>query len=381
MRVLHSITCLTVGGAEVMLYRHLRHAGRAAREAVVMSLMEPGPVAPLIRETGAAVETLGLSKGGVDPTRVIRLRRIRRRVAPALIHGWMYHGNLAGALAQAGAGAELPVIWSVHHSLDDIAREPRMTQAVIRACAWLSPRASAIIYCSRASQAQHEALGFDASRSIVIPNGVDHEEFAPRPGAGERLRAMFGIPAGRVVIGHVARAHPMKDARALLQAIAQLAEAGRDVHGLFVGEGHSGPTAQAAAALGLGDRVTIAGARGDVAEIMPGLDVFALSSAWGEAFPLSVSEAMASGVPAVVTDVGDCAWLVGPAGEVAPPQEPEALAAALGRMVDLGPDGRRRLGLAARERVVRNFSMDAYARRHAELYERTMLRAALALPA
>jgi glycosyltransferase involved in cell wall biosynthesis len=153
---------------------------------------------------------------------------------------------------------------------------------------------------------------------------------------------------------------------------------GYDVQGLFVGAGHeNGSVRQIARDLGVDARISMLGPRDDVQALMPGLDVYALSSAWGEAFPLAVTEAMACGVPAVVTDVGDCAWLVGETGIAVPRKDCAALAAALSTILDLDPGARRDLGMRARQRVIENFSLQRYVSRHQELYEGALGRTAL----
>jgi glycosyltransferase involved in cell wall biosynthesis len=81
---------------------------------------------------------------------------------------------------------------------------------------------------------------------------------------------------------------------------------------------------------------------------------------------------MASGIPAVVTDVGDCSWLVGDTGAIVPPRDTDALVAALKGMLDLGEQGRRGLGLRARQRVIENFSLEQYVERHTALYEKAL---------
>ena len=90
---------------------------------------------------------------------------------------------------------------------------------------------------------------------------------------------------------------------------------------------------------------------------MAALDVLASASAYGEGFPNVVGEAMAVGVPCVVTDVGDSAMLVGDQGSVVPPRDPSALATAIGTLIDLGTDARGKIGLEARDRIVKNFSL------------------------
>ncbi len=106
-----------------------------------------------------------------------------------------------------------------------------------------------------------------------------------------------------------------------------------------------------------------------MARVQAALDL-SCSSSRGEAFPLAVGEGMASGVPCVVTDVGDSALLVGETGRVVAPGDPAAMAAAMTELAGLGPDGRARLGQEARGRIAERFSLDRVIGRYEELYER-----------
>ncbi|WP_200950995.1 glycosyltransferase [Mesorhizobium sp. Root695] len=366
--VLHTITSLDVGGAQVMLARFLGQVDQNRFSSSVLSLLSPGPLAAQVEYTKSGLASLDMTERP-RPRDVFRLTRSISRAAPDLLHGWMYHGNVAATLGSVLGLNFSPVIWSIHHTVRDLADEKPLTRHLIRLSARLSGRASAISYCSRVAADDHERLGFDPRRRVVIPNGTDCDQFSPSADAGAKLRHLFGLPAGRLIIGHVARFHPMKDQISLVRAISRVLAQGYDVQGVFIGEGHvDGPVRVAARELGIDDRITTPGIRSDVADLMPGFDIYALCSAWGEAFSLAVGEAMACGVPAVVTAVGDSGWLVGNSGVVVPPRDSEALAAGLIRLVGLEPAGRRALGQQARRRVMEKFSLSLYVDRHLELY-------------
>jgi glycosyltransferase involved in cell wall biosynthesis len=98
------------------------------------------------------------------------------------------------------------------------------------------------------------------------------------------------------------------------------------------------------------------------------LDVLVVSSAWGESFPIVLGEAMASGVPCVTTDVGDSAWIVGDAGIVVPPRDPEALAEGMARLITTDLETRRQLGIRARARIAQNFGLNSAIERYHDLY-------------
>lgn len=101
---------------------------------------------------------------------------------------------------------------------------------------------------------------------------------------------------------------------------------------------------------------------------MAALDVATTSSAFGEAFPIVVGEAMACGVPCVVTDVGDSAVIVGETGAVVPPGDPDALAAGWRRLLDMRQDERSRLGMAARQRIGERYSLKKIVAQYEQLY-------------
>ena len=371
--VLNPITGLNIGGAELMLTRFAKSLLPTAFEPEVLSLMSPGPVAELLVEQGTPFRTLSMSESRVSLRAIGRLRRAVGTANADILHGWMYHGNVAASLG-ALMDRRQPVVWSIHHSVDDITAEKRTTRWLIRLLAKWSKSVAAISYCSRVSATQHEALGFDPSKRVIIPNGIDCTVFRPNEGARSELRRRFGIPGDRLVIGNVARAHPMKNHEGFVRTLALLLGDGLDVHGLIIGHGHEhGPARRMAVELGIADRLTTPGPLNDIQALLPGLDAFMLSSAWGEAFPLSVAEAMACGVPAAVTAVGDCDWLVGDPNLTSTPRDVMAQAMVLRRIFALQPDERRQLGLEGRRRVTENFSLLKYTENHLRIYEAAVM--------
>jgi glycosyltransferase involved in cell wall biosynthesis len=285
----------------------------------------------------------------------------------------MYHGSLAATIGSWAVPQRAPVLWNIRHSVHDLALEKPLTRLILALSARLSHLPQAIIYNSRVSAAQHARLGFDASRAVVIPNGFDGTVFRPRPEAKARLRAQLGIDPAETVIGLVARDHPMKDPGNLVRAAALLRARGQAVHLVIVGSGLDQTHPELGKVVrecGLEAHVSLLGERTDIPEVVAGFDIATLCSAWGEGFPNVLGEAMASGVPCVATDVGDCSWVIGPHGAIVPPRQSEALANALGRMLDLGPDARHQLGLAGRARILQHFSMQEVVGQYESLHLR-----------
>jgi glycosyltransferase involved in cell wall biosynthesis len=178
----------------------------------------------------------------------------------------------------------------------------------------------------------------------VVPPGVDLARFHPDGRATARAR--LGIDEGTRLIGTVGRLHPVKGQRFLIEALARL---GPECALVIAGEGSERAELEACArAHAVADRCHFLGHRDDVADILPGLDVFALPSL-REGLPRAVLEAQAAGVPVVATRVGALADAVAPAsGRLVPAEDAVALAGALG---DVLRDPRSRHAIGAETRA------------------------------
>jgi glycosyltransferase involved in cell wall biosynthesis len=375
INILHIITSLATGGANMALCKLLEYQQIGRCRHHVLSLMRGGALRERVLATGAEVEDVGLRRGRVSVAAAIRLAAVVRRGRPDLVQGWMYHGNVAATLGSWSLGRRCPAVWGIRHSILDGSNEKPMTRGLIRLGAPLSRTAAAIVYCSKVSARQHERIGYDARKTVVIPNGFDCQAFQPRPEAGARLLNELDIPPDRTIIGHVARFHAMKDHHSLIAAVARLNAADQNVHLVMIGRGVEPDELQLATMIrraGIGTRVSLLGERTDIPGLMSGFNILALSSSSGEAFPNVLGEAMASGVPCVATDVGDCTWIIDDTGVVVPPRDPEALAAGMATLARLSTKGRRELGARARQRVAENFEIGRVTQLYESLYGRVL---------
>lgn len=114
------------------------------------------------------------------------------------------------------------------------------------------------------------------------------------------------------------------------------------------------------------------GRRVDVPAIDAALDV-ASSSSWAEGFSNAIAEAMACGTPCVATDVGDVQGMIGDTGVVVPPCDPVALSDGWSKLAGLGPEGRRRRGASARQRIIAFYSLAEAAKQYAKLHRKLAL--------
>lgn len=371
MKVIHIITGLSAGGAETMLYRLLASMDARSVESEVICLNEGGPMEAKIKGLGVDVLTLGMPRKGFNPVKFARLVRHLRDRQPDVVQTWMYHGDLLGGTAARMAGRKA-VVWNIRHGNLQPGVNKRLTLWTARLCGYLSRFIPVRIICnSEASVRIHERFGYVGDRFIVIPNGFDPTRFSPSIRARNEVRHELGLGNGAVLVGLIARFHPQKDHANFIAAAAAVSRRMPEAHFILVGkdvdEGNPGLT-EAIGRAGLGGRIRLLGHREDIPRLTAALDV-ACSSSCGEGFPNAIGEAMASGVPCVVTDVGDSGSLVGNTGRVVPSGSPVILADSILELLAMEPGGREELGRAARKRILDNFDLNAVAKKYFELYE------------
>lgn len=375
LRVLFIITGLGSGGAEFMLLRLLQHLDRRRFEPHVISLTGGGDVGTRIAGLGVRVEHLGMNPGRLPVGGWWRLHRRIVALRPDVVHTWMYHADLLGGTAARLAGVRA-VVWGIHHSNLSPHLNKRSTLLVARACALVSRFVPArIACCSEAARDVHRAFGYQADKLVFVPNGFELNLFRPDPEARTQVRRELGIPDDALIVGMIGRYNPQKNHAGFMRAAGQVHRWLPDVRFVLAGTGVDRSNEALMRLVedeGVASVMHLLGPRTDVPRIMATLDVLA-SSSDGEAFPNVIGEAMACEVPCVVTDVGDCAAIVGNSGCVVAPGDMAGLAQSIR---DLLVDAPRRgqLGRQARARVDSCYSIDKVVAQYEGLYESVMHR-------
>ncbi len=371
MKICHISSGLNTGGAEVMLYKLLSTNNLKRFDHVVVSLKDEGSIAEYIKNLGVPVFCLGMSPGRPTPKGGWRLIKLIRQLKPEIIQGWMYEGNFAAFLARIMLPRKSKLLWSIHSSLHELNKVDWLTRMLIRLESKLSLFPNFILYNSRISMEQHENFGFSSKRSLLVPNGVDCDQFKSSGNARLKLRSSLELDFDTFLIGRIARFHPEKDYANLILAAKKLISKFPNVHFVFSGREVIQSNTSLVTMIqdtGFAEKFHLLGDRRDIPEIMAGLDVH-VSSSRTESFPLVIGETMACCVPSVVTDVGDCREIVGETGRVVPPRDHEALANGLEAFIKMDSAKRFMMGKAARERIVSRFSLPSIAKRYEALYQ------------
>ncbi len=364
--VLHVITGLGAGGAERMLTRvAFANCGPDAPRQVVVSLMDEGVHGASLRANGVELHCLGMRRRLSFLALLPRLIAVMRKVQPDVIMTWLYHADLVGILGASLAGLGVRrVVWNLRCSDIDFSHHARSTRWAVSLLAWLSPLPWAVATNSQAGRRAHEALGYRPRRWIYLPNGFDTEEWRPDATDRAMVRNDLDLADSALVVGMVARADPQKDYATFLAAAELVAAQHPQACFVLIGR-NTGQLRIPPILLG---RLTALGERRDVARLLRGLDIAVLSSAYGEGFPNTLGEAMATELPCVATDVGDVADLIGDAELVVAPRNPMALANAIDVVISESRENRALRGQRGREKIKHQYGIERVARIYRDLW-------------
>lgn len=372
MRVLHLISGLQQGGAEIVL-RRLCVASHGTIQHMVISLTDLGIIGPDLQSAGITVDHLGLNRGRFTVRGAWGLRRLIQHRKPDVIQTWMYHADLIGGLLGRQLG--IPVVWGIRAAKWDPRETSLTTHAVIHLCAWLSRHLPRVITsCSQAAAIVHRGLGFSHDRMVVITNGYDVEAFRPDVRKRRELRARCGIPEDVSVVGMVGRWSPVKDHDTFLEAIRRVFAQGLAFQVVLVGSGLDDDNAELQALIarhGLVGHVQCMGRTDDVPAMMNLMDLHVLSSV-SEGFPNVLAEAMACGTPCVTTAVGDAPDIVGSLGWVVAPRDPQALSEAIRAAVQerlQSPGAWRVRQSSCRQHITERFGIERMVQRFRVVWE------------
>jgi glycosyltransferase involved in cell wall biosynthesis len=376
MQVLHIITDFDDGGAQAVLYRFIKADRKNDHQ--VISLISIGWYGDRLIEAGVKVYSLGMPNGKLTVGGLTKLYRLIREINPQVIQTWMYHSDLVGSIIARLAGKKI-LVWGIHNTDLDPAKTAISTRLTVRACAMLSKNIpQQIISCSQEGVKVHAAIGYQPEKIVVVPNGYDVSEFSPNPVTRSELRNVWQVAENTTLFGMVARWNPQKDHENLIKALGHLqAQLHSPWHCVLVGSElttNNHPLVALLEKYGLTDRVSLLGVRTDISAVMNALDLHILSSAYGEAFPNVVSEAMACGTPCIVTKVGDAALIVGETGWAVPPKDPIQLATAISQAVEARSHqilwAERQA--ACRQRIQANFSLQIMVDKYHDVWKNSI---------
>ena len=371
MRVAHILNCAAVGGTEMMLYKLIKNSPQV--EHCVFTLLESGRVGDMIEQLGVPVRPMHVLKRGIPRFGALKgLTTSLRDWRPDVIQTWAYHADLAGLYGAWKLG--VPIVWSIRHGTLDKRIDSKKSLLSAKICAWFSRVPHKIVFNSRAARLVNARFGYDTSRMLHIPNGFELDVFKPSSERRTKLREQLRLNPTDRLVGMCGRFHPHKGQQDFVSAMKRVADSCPNTHFAMVGrdvDKNNEQLTSLVGATGVPGRFHLLGQYQHTNEFYPALDVFVLPSIT-EAMPNVVGEAMACGVPCVVTDVGDAGHLVGGSGEVVAVGDTDDIAKATARFLSMPADALEEKGRVARTRIASEFEISDIANRFVTVWNDAM---------
>jgi glycosyltransferase involved in cell wall biosynthesis len=361
VRILHAHSTFGRGGKEARAVRLMNAFGEAAEHAVITA--SPGELGA--REALAPGTNVEFPEdapplsGRPGLARLFRLSRYMRRFDLVLTYNW---GAFDAVMARHLFGGP-PLVHHEDGFNEDESGELKTRRNLYRRLG-LGAAHRLVVPSAQLEAIARKAWAQPAGRVVRIANGIDTSRYAAPP--ADPVPGLDSRP-GEVVIGTVAGLRPVKNLPRLVRAFAAMTA--KQARLVIVGAGpESERIAAEARRLGVGDRLVMPGFLADPARWIGHFDIFALSSD-SEQFPISLVEAMAAGLPAVATAVGDVARMVSDDNKplIVDAADEAAFAAALDSLAER-PDLRRAIGRANRERARADYDETVMIGLYARLY-------------
>ncbi len=372
MIILHIISSLNRGGAELMLKRLIKSCdGGTFYRHVVISLTDIGEVGEQLQNAGVDVQALAM-RSLLDIPRVLcRLIGLIRIIKPHVVQSWMYHADFLGGLAARLAGS-CSVVWNIRCTTipQDLLSATFWLVRLCAMCSYVVPHS--IICCAKSAEALHTKLGYASHNMTVIPNGYDFSVFDRHLNSRVKSRMELGFDDSTIVIGVVGRFDPLKDFHNFVVAASYIVASRGDVKFLMVGRNIEWSNQELCGwikAEGLEKKFQLVGEQSDVPYFLSAMDIFCLSSVC-EGFPNVVAEAMAMGLPSVVTQAGDAADILGDNNFAVPVEDSVLLADALVRMCALDLTERSLIGKKNAEKVRNEYAIEKTWQKYAAVYDK-----------
>jgi glycosyltransferase involved in cell wall biosynthesis len=288
-----------------------------------------------------------------------RLREIIKREKPEILYSFGGHAPRILSWLAARTLPDIKLVWRYRGAGNKLLlRNNNLNyKAMLFIEKYISTTVPLAVYNSDASFSFGEGLNHNFKKQLVIKNGFDTDKFKPDPDAKNRIRREWGVSKDEKLIGIVGRVNPVKGYDVFIKAVASVLKKRNDVRFVCVGYGdksYKRDMEDLSRELKLSTYLIWAGVRSDMTSVFNSMDILCCSSYAG-GFQDVIGEAMACGVPCVVTDVGDSAKIVGDTGIVVPHDNPEMLAGGLLTMIDRLPEIEPQ---DIRARIMENFTVE-----------------------
>jgi glycosyltransferase involved in cell wall biosynthesis len=369
MKILLIIDSLEVGGAEVF-FQDLAAELSLEYNLEIVTLNSIGAIGHKMLKQGYKINNFNFNTSYFPIFNFLSLFQYIRKSNPDIVHTWMYYSNFIGGFAAFFAGIK-KIVWSIHAfniSQGLLKRRTIMLAKFSALLARLIP--NKIIFCSKESLNIHREIRYPSKKLLTIPNAVNVNKFSFSESGRASIRDELNLLESHNLIGMIGRYDPQKNQAGFIEAASIVHKSYPNTYFFIAGRGidlNNKDLTELIATLKLEKNIYLLGERDDVNSLLSAADIFALPS-YGEAFPISLCEAMSCSVPCIATDVGDVRHILGNYKHIISPGNTNELVSSISEIISLDAQERKDIGFELRERITQNFTIEAITKIYTNFY-------------
>jgi glycosyltransferase involved in cell wall biosynthesis len=345
LKVLHIITGLNTGGAEMMLYKLCCNKSLDI-DYKIISLTSIGPIGDKIKKTGVEVISIGFSKNPLSLLKGFRLIKEINSYKPDVIQTWLYHSDLIGGII--GWLLRIPVFWNIRQASVNRKLNKWHTVLASRICGIISFIPKKILSCTNKGIEEHSKIGYPKSKMHFIPNGFETEKY------------LLDTKLKDDLILHVGRYAPLKDHKTFIEVAKKLHLDFPNFRFEMYGDGVD--NTNQSLNNGLPDYIRLMGRNNNLENVYPRAKLL-ISTSLSEGFSNTIGEAMLCGVPVVATPAGDTELIVDNQNNIADFEDIESLYQKAKNILNESQDYQ-----IYRKSIVSRFDIKVIAKKYEEIY-------------
>lgn len=236
-KILHIIAKLSPGGTELKLLDLIKNTKNDFHHEILVISNSDSELSELFKKEGVKVSNLNIFKISSLISSLVYLNRNYRNSSFNLIVGWLYHGNFLTLLIQFIQKEKSKVVWNIRSSTFALKNAPIHRKIITKILKFYSNKISSIIYNSLDSKGEHDEIGFENDKTIIIENGIDTNKFQKDGDARKIFCANHNISPKKFIVGIAARNHPVKNYNLFLSSVLQALEKNSNIMCLICGTG------------------------------------------------------------------------------------------------------------------------------------------------
>ena len=306
IKVMHIITSLSAGGAQEMIYKKLKYRQSKNIKHYIVSLSEYTSKQDKINSYVHNIYNVDFKNKFLFIINLILTLKIIYKIKPNILQGWMYHGAFISLLINILylKKNKFKLIWNIRHSLYDIKKEKFITRIIIKILGLNSKIPSNIIYNSTIGQKQHNNLGFYNKKALFIPNGFEIRKIKNQNNTS--LKKQLKINNHYFIIGSFCRYHKMKGIEFLIDCFQDILKINNKIFLIIIGDNVPLNMANYFERKKIpNENYLLLDHQKNIDQYYKIVDLFVVTSLWGEGFSNVLGEAMNNSLPVLVSDIGE----------------------------------------------------------------------------